>query len=289
MPSSVSLRKVFKGLSTLAAAPFSATARARLRHPRLVRMLGLAAPPSFHEYHTRIAASYAREPLARVLVVGCNTGHECSAFVELGVAQVDGLDVVENTGHEFPHARVSYLRSSAECIAVRDDTYDLVYSYATMEHVPDIAAAFREFVRVARPGGIIYSLAAPLWNSRFGHHKPGMFASFPWIHLRMNEGEIIALCEREHIADPSGQNDVARHVRYMLNPAYFNKSPAARYVESCRTLARVRILANELNLESGNVLDDDLFDELREKGFTRRELLALGHLFVGRKLGPVNT
>lgn len=283
MPSSVSLRKVFKGLLTLGAAPFSKTARARLRHPRLYRMLGRAAPLSLHEYHTRIAASYAREPLRRVLVVGCNTGLECRAFVDLGAAQVDGLDVVENTGRDFPHARVSYLRSSAECIAVHDDTYDLVYSYATMEHVPDIEAAFREFVRVTRPGGIIYSLAAPLWNSRFGHHKPGIFASFPWIHLRKNEDEIIALCEREHILDPSGQNDIARHVRYMLNPAYFNKTAAARYVEVCHSLARVRILINELNLESGSVLDDDLFAELEEKGYTRQELLALGHLFVARK------
>ena len=246
-------------------------------------MRGRAAPISVHEYHTRIAASYAREPLRRVLEVGCNTGLECRAFADLGAARVDGLDVVENTGRDFPHARVSYLRSSAESIAVHDDTYDLVYSYATMEHVPDIEAAFREFVRVTHPGGIIYSLAAPLWNSRFGHHKPGIFASFPWIHLMKNEDEIIALCEREHIVDPSSQNDIARDVRYMLNPAYFNKTAAARYVEVCHSLSRVRILINELNLESGSVLDDDLFAELKEKGYTRQELLALGHLFVARK------
>lgn len=179
MTPSVSLRKVFRGLLTLGATPFSASARARLRHPRLYRMFGLTAPHSLHEYHTRIAASHIRQPLARVLVVGCNTGRECAAFVDLGALQVDGLDIVENTGRDFTHARVSYLRSSAERIAVRDNTYDLVYSYATMEHVPDIEAAFREFVRVTQPGGIIYSLAAPLWNSRFGRHKGGIFASFP--------------------------------------------------------------------------------------------------------------
>ncbi len=283
MPPSVSLRKVFKGLLTLGAAPFSATARARLQHPRLYRMLGLTPSHSLHDYHTRIAASYLHQPLTRVLVVGCNTGHECRAFVNLGAIQVDGLDVVENTGRDFPHIRVSYLRSSAERIAVRDNTYDLVYSYATMEHVPDIEAAFREFVRVTRPGGIIYSLAAPLWNSRFGHHKGGIFASFPWIHLRMNEDEIIALCKREGIVDPSGQNDIARHVQYMLDPAYFNKTPAARYIDVCQSLNQTRVLINELNLESGGVLDNELFAELRGKGYTRRELLALGHLFVGRK------
>ena len=283
MPSPISLRKVVNGLLTLGESPFSATARAKLRHPRLYQMLGRTAPHSFHEYHTRIAASYVRGPLQRVLVVGCNTGRECNSFVTLDAAQVDGLDVIENTGREFSHARVSYLRSSAECIAVRNQTYDLVYSYATMEHVPDIGAAFHEFARVTRPGGVIYSLAAPLWNSRFGHHKADIFSSYPWIHLRMNEDEIIALCKREGIADPSGRDDIERHVRYMMNPSYFNKTPAARYVEVCRTLAHVQVLVNELNLESDGVLDNGTFEELQRKGYTRRELLALGHLFVGRK------
>ena len=99
----------------------------------------------------------------------------------------------------------------------------------------------------------------------------------------MDEDEIIALCQRERIVDPSGQNDIARHVRYMLNPSYFNKTPAARYLEVCQSLDRARNLINELNLESDRVLDDGPFAELREKGYTRRELLALGYLYVARK------
>ena len=94
MPTALSPSKLFSALLTLVAAPFSATARARLRHPRVYRALGRSAPPSFHDYHTRIAATFARGPLERVLVVGCNTGHECKAFVELNAARIDGLDVV---------------------------------------------------------------------------------------------------------------------------------------------------------------------------------------------------
>ena len=283
MPSPLSWRKVREGLSALVASPFSRTARARLRHPRLYRMLGRTTPYSLHDYHTRIAASYARGRLERVLVVGCNTGQECKSFVDLQASQVHGLDVVENTGRGFTHARVSYLRSSAECIAVRDATYDLVYSYATMEHVPDISAAFRECARVTRPGGIIYSLAAPLWNSRYGHHKAGIFAAYPWIHLQMSEQEIIDLCERENIADPTGRNDIAKHVRYMMNPAYFNKTSAESYLDACRTLRDVKVITNELNLESSRVLDQRTYLPLQAKGYSRQELLALGHLFVGRK------
>lgn len=273
------------GIVTLAAVPFSRTARARLRHPRVYQLAGLPSPLTFHEYHSRIALSYLRHSPHRVLVVGCNQGLECKTFVELGAVQVDGLDVIENTGAGYSHPHVSFVRTSAECIGVRDDTYDLVYSYATLEHVPDIDTAFHEFVRVTRPGGIIYTLAAPLWNSRYGHHKPGLFLDYPWIHLRMSEDEIIAVCESNGIKDPSGRDDIARHVRYMMNPQFFNKTPAAQYLVVCDALSNVRVLVNKLNLESSRVLDKSVYADLRSKGYDRQELLALGHNFVGKKLG----
>ncbi len=285
MASPIGLRKAVRGLRLLAEAPLSRTARARLRHPRVYQLMGLKSPHSLHEYHTRVAASYLRGKPGRVLVVGCNTGRECAAFItQLGVSRVDGLDVVEDTGADFSHPGVSYLRTSAERIGIRDDVYDIVYSYATMEHVANIGAAFREFARITRPGGIIYSLAAPLWNSRYGHHKTRMFLSYPWIHLRMSEDEIIEFCERNGIANPSGSHDAVHHVRYMMNPQFFNKTPAARYLEACRDLPDVEVLMNELNLESERVLDAVMFDELRQKGYSTQELLALGHTFVGRKL-----
>ncbi len=284
MTTPISFRKLLSGIVTLAAVPFSRTARARLRHPRLYQLAGLRSPLTFHEYHSRIACSYFKNAPARMLVVGCNQGIECKAFVELNVAQVDGLDVVESTGAGFSHPRVSFLRTSAECIGIRDDTYDLVYSYATLEHVPDIDAAFSELARVTRPGGIIYTLAAPLWNSRYGHHKPDLFRKYPWIHLRMSEEEIISFCEREGITDPSGRDDIGRHVRYMMNPQFFNKTAASHYLAVCDSLENVQVLDNKLNLESSRVLDRSVYDDLSSKGYTRQELLALGHIFVGRKL-----
>lgn len=284
MTSPVSFGKLLSGLATLTAVPFSRIARARLRHPRLYQLAGLKSPLTFHEYHSRIACSYFSDAPARVLVVGCNLGLECKTFVELEIKQVDGLDVVENTGAGFSHPRASFVRTSAECIGIRDDTYDLVYSYATLEHVADIDSAFREFVRVTRPGGIIYTLAAPLWNSRYGHHKPDLFRSYPWIHLRMSEDEIIAFCEREGITDPSGRENIGRHVRYMMNPQFFNKTAASQYVAACDNLENVQVLVNKLNLDSSKVLDKSIYDELRSKGYSKQELLALGHQFVGRKL-----
>ena len=153
-----------------------------------------------------------------------------------------------------------------------------------MEHVPDVERAFAEMARVTRPGGLIYSVASPLWNSRYGHHKGDLFERFPWIHLRMTEHEILSLCRREGVDDPSGRYPIEVHVAYMLNPRYFNMTPARKYVSSCNALAgEVEICENSLSLDSDEVLTPNLYYDLQSKGYTREELLAVTHTFIGRK------
>jgi ubiquinone/menaquinone biosynthesis C-methylase UbiE len=50
-----------------------------------------------------------------------------------------------------------------------DQSFDLVTSYQTLEHVRDVAACLREMVRVLKPGGILY-LRAPDYSSFFEPH-----------------------------------------------------------------------------------------------------------------------
>lgn len=58
-----------------------------------------------------------------------------------------------------------------------DDSFDLVTSYQTMEHVQDMASVVREMLRVTRPGGAIH-IRCPDYRSTFeGHYK------LPWVPL----------------------------------------------------------------------------------------------------------
>jgi ubiquinone/menaquinone biosynthesis C-methylase UbiE len=41
----------------------------------------------------------------------------------------------------------------AEHLAFADESFDKIYSFHAIEHIPDLAAAFREIDRVLRPGG----------------------------------------------------------------------------------------------------------------------------------------
>ena len=153
-----------------------------------------------------------------------------------------------------------------------------------------MSAAFAEMTRVTAPGGIVYSVAAPLWNSRHGHHKGDLFEHHPWVHLRLDRDEIVALCHREGIESPDEQS-IEEHVDYMLDSRYFNQVPARRYVEASEALADVELIRNDLALDEPEGLTPALEAELGSVGYSRDELLASAHTLVARKRpfeGPVD-
>ncbi len=250
---------------------------------RIARTLLRLRYVHYNRFNARRAKSYCRVRGRRVLVVGCNTGDDCRYFVRFGAAEVWGIDVIPDVGRDFQHSRVTYHRCSAESMPFPDGSFDLIYSVATMEHVPDIARAFSEMARVAAPGGTVYCLAASLWNSRFGHHKGDLFPNDPWIHLRMSHDEIVSYANGHGITAPKG---IEHYVRYMLNGEFFNKAPAQRYVDVCGPLLNMRAIINHLDMESADVLPADKEADLAAKGFPRDELLAVCHLYVGRKEMP---
>lgn len=260
--------------------PFSGEARARV----LMYLPTWKRDSTYNALHAYTAGTLVDVYGKNVLVVGCNVGKDCAYFVRLGARAVHGLDVITDIGTGYRNRKVRYLRASAEAIPVRSGTYDLVFCFATMEHVPDIDSAFTEMARVTRDGGVIYSVASPLWNSRYGHHKGDLFERFPWVHLYKTETEIAELCAREGVADPTGRYPIDVHIRYMLNPQYFNMTPARRYINTCRTLTNVAVVENNLALDSDDLLTPDIYAELQAKGYSREELLAVTHTFIGRKL-----
>jgi len=259
--------------------PFSGLARARL----LMYLPPQIRGSTYNALHAYTAGTLVDVYRKNVLIVGCNVGKDCVYFLRLGARAVHGLDVIEDVGKGFQHRKVNYLRASAEAIPVHDGTYDLVFCFATMEHVPDVEHAFKEMARVTKEGGVIYCVASPLWNSRFGHHKGDLFGKFPWIHLYMTEAEILEMCTNQGVVDPTGHCSMDAHVRYMLNSQYFNKTPAQHYVSTCRTLSNIQVVENSLSLESDDLLTPELYSILNAKGYSREELLAVTHTFIGRK------
>jgi len=147
--------------------PFSGQARARV----LLYLQHRFGPPSAGRWHAYRAGTFVDVYGKSVLVVGCSLGGDCAHFVRLGARAVHGLDVIEQVGTGYKHARVGYIRASASAIPVRSGTYELVCCFATIDGTPDSEQALVEMARVTREGGFIYTVTAGAMSKSHGRTR----------------------------------------------------------------------------------------------------------------------
>jgi SAM-dependent methyltransferase len=95
----------------------------------------------------------------RVLVIGCGTGKEALILAQQLQADVMGVDsqLPENNNRLFLRALlqhgVSLASGDATALAFPDESFDLIYSYHVLEHIPEYRLALQEMQRVLRKGG----------------------------------------------------------------------------------------------------------------------------------------
>jgi hypothetical protein len=70
----------------------------------------------------------------------------------------------------------------------------------------------------------------------------------------------------------------------IFDPTHFNMLPSSRFLEAIDALVGVQVRHNYIILERGSHLTPQIEAELAAKGYSRTELLSLGHVFAGRKL-----
>ena len=292
LSASKSLRRLRRGLARLVSArtdPPVATAGEAVptwlvERDRDAAQAVAANPPDYKRYHQSSAARWIDLSGKHVLVVGCNRGEDCAHFIDLGAASVVGLDVMDEIGRNYVHPAVSYLLASAERIPAETGSFDLVFAYATLEHVPDIGAAFREMARVTAPGGVLYSAAAPLWCSRSGPHWGSAFNHDPWPHLRMDADGVLALAA---LAQAEGKEspyyEPGRLREFLTDPLLFNRRRADEYLDACSTLDDIEIIANRIEVEQQAGFDPAMLRDLIAAGYSTLDLFGLTHILTARK------
>jgi SAM-dependent methyltransferase len=90
-----------------------------------------------------------------VLAVGCGDGTEAAVLGELLESTVVGVDV-EDEFHPDARGRVELVLADARRLPFPDGSFDLVFSYHALEHIPEPEKAVREMRRVVRPGGGVW-------------------------------------------------------------------------------------------------------------------------------------
>ena len=95
----------------------------------------------------------------KVLEIGVGQGTDLWQFAKNG-AKCFGLDITEKhlelTEENFKvrGGKVSLKECDAKKINFLDNTFDCVYSFGVLHHIPEIKKCFKEIHRVLKPGGI---------------------------------------------------------------------------------------------------------------------------------------
>lgn len=94
----------------------------------------------------------------RVADIACGTGYGTQMLAEAGAQSVHGMDLsveaVEFCRENYDAPNVTYSVANAQQLAaIGDNEFDLVVSFETIEHLPEVEAYLNEMARILRPGG----------------------------------------------------------------------------------------------------------------------------------------
>lgn len=126
----------------------------------------------------------------KVLEIGLGTGADFENWVREG-ADATGVDLttaaVDTTRRRLECAplpessRWQLAQADAEALPFEDASFDIVYSFGVLHHTPNTRAAFREAIRVLRPGGILKAMIyhVPSWVGLMIWLRFGLFRFRP--------------------------------------------------------------------------------------------------------------
>ncbi len=118
-----------------------------------------------------IQISGLRRPGARALDASCGDGMTGTLLASYGhqVTLHDLEDWRDPRARPLPFT----LGDLCQGLPMESESFDLVFSYNTFEHLTDPAQALAELLRLTKKGGVLYLDFGPLYNSPWGLHAFG--------------------------------------------------------------------------------------------------------------------
>ncbi len=133
--------------------------------------------PTQHAHHHRylFAAPYCKGKDVLDVASGEGYGSDLLAQVANSVVGVDiDADIVAFAKRQYVRSGLRYINASATSMPFDDDSFDVVVSYETIEHLDGHKAFMDEICRVLRPGGllIISSPNRPIYSDKPNYKNP---------------------------------------------------------------------------------------------------------------------
>jgi SAM-dependent methyltransferase len=132
----------------------------------------------------RHAAGDADWPYGRALELGCGTGFFLLNLMQAGLAKQGsvtdlspGMVAAALRNAEHLGLDVDGRVADAEQIPYDDATFDVVVGHAVLHHIPELDAAFREVLRVLKPGGRFVFAGEP---TRIGDRYARWLGGLTW-------------------------------------------------------------------------------------------------------------
>jgi len=123
----------------------------------------------------------------RVLDLGCGAGIDSAEFVR-NDAQVVSLDLTQIgtklTQDLLKEAKLPscVLQASALSLPFKQDTFDCVYSFGVLHHIPQIEKALAQIQQILKPGGQIIAML---------YHKDSLLYAYSIIYLKGITGGLL--------------------------------------------------------------------------------------------------
>jgi len=173
----------------------------------------------------------------KVLEIGCGAGIDSAEFARNG-ALVTSTDFtersVQSTKELLAEAGlpVNVQQADATSLEFDDETFDCVYSFGVLHHIPDIEKALSEIKRILKPGGQVMVML---------YHKDSLLYGYSIVYLRgIAEKQLEKLTMDELLAKYSERKEDNPYTRvYTREEA---KDLFSRYFRSCTVDVRYNVI-----------------------------------------------